>query len=356
MNILHIACTNGDMCNGVQVVVPRHLDAQAKYANVAFVNISNIKTNINCTQFEYNEEFSIEKLPKPFNKPDIVVFHECYRIQYIKIAKELRKLNVPYVILPHGELSKGSQSSKRLKKIAANILIFNRFINNSVGLQMLSDGEMKNTKFGKYKFIGTNGINIPESKKQRFNDSNFKIVYIGRLDVYIKGLDLMIEGVAKCADYLRLNACTLDIYGPDILGRRAQVASLIEKYSVGDIIILRDPVFNDEKERVLLEADTFIQTSRTEGMPMGILETLSYGLPCMITEGTTLGNFVNECDAGWVCATDSNGIAKMLTLAISQRDELSTKSQNARNAVQQSFSWDMIAEQTIEKYKGLLEN
>ena len=178
MNILHIACTNGDMCNGVQVVVPRHLDAQAKYANVAFVNISNIKTNINCTQFEYNEEFSIEKLPKPFNKPDIVVFHECYRIQYIKIAKELRKLNVPYVILPHGELSKGSQSSKRLKKIAANILIFNRFINNSVGLQMLSDGEMKNTKFGKYKFIGTNGINIPESKKQRFNDSNFKIVYI----------------------------------------------------------------------------------------------------------------------------------------------------------------------------------
>ena len=106
----------------------------------------------------------------------------------------------------------------------------------------------------------------------------------------------------------------------------------------------------------MLEADAFIQTSRTEGMPMGILETLSYGLPCMITEGTTLGKFVNESDAGWVCPTNSDEIAKMLTLAISQKDELFKKSQNARRAVELSFSWNMIAEQTIEKYKGLLEN
>lgn len=355
MNILHIACTNGDMCTGVQVAVPQHLDAQAKYANVAFVNISNIKTNINCTQFEYSEGFLVEKLPQPFNRPDLVVFHECYRIQYIKIARELQKLKVPYIILPHGELSKGSQSSKRLKKIVANLLIFNRFINNAVGLQMLSDGEMKNTKFGKYKFIGTNGINIPSREKQQFNDSNFKFVYIGRLDVYIKGLDLMIGGIADCADMLRSNSCTVDIYGPDILGRRAQVASLIEEYNVGDIVRLHDPVFAEEKENALLNADVFIQTSRTEGMPMGILEALSYGIPCLITEGTTLTGFVSQNEAGWACTTSAEGVSEAMKSCISQRNDLLNKSQNARAAILRDFSWDSIAMNTVALYRDLIE-
>ena len=117
MNILHIACTNGDMCNGVCVVIPQHLNAQSKYANVAFVNISNIKVDCQCAQFEYREDFSVSSLKSPFNKPDMVVFHECYRIQFIKIAKELKKNKIPYIILPHGALTQEAQKKKHLKSL-----------------------------------------------------------------------------------------------------------------------------------------------------------------------------------------------------------------------------------------------
>ena len=353
MNILHIACTNGDMCTGVQVVVPQHLDAQSKYANVAFVNISNIKTNINCTQFEYSEDFSIARLPSPFNKPDIVVFHECYRIQYIKIAKELQKLKVPYVILPHGELSKDAQNKKRFKKIAANILIFNSFINHSAGLQMLSDVELKNTKFRKYKFVATNGISIPDVMKQQFRDSQLKIVYIGRLDAYHKGLDILVEGVARAAENLRSENTTIDIYGPDILGRREHLSELIQESGVGDIIKLHDPIFGDEKESVLLDSDAFIQTSRFEGMPMGILEALSYGVPCLVTEGTTLADFIRQNNVGWACDTSAEDIARAIKDLVSEKDKLLKKSQNARDAVVRDFSWDSIVKAAIDNYKEL---
>ena len=355
MIILHIACTNGDMCNGVQVVVPQHLNAQSTFAQVGFVNISNIKTDGNCNQFEYNEHFSIATLSAPFNKPDIVIFHECYRIQYIKIAKELKKLRVPYVIVPHGELSNDAQKKKRLKKVVANILIFNRFVNGAAGVQLLSDTELKNTKFGKYKFVATNGINMPKCSKQQFRENAIKFVYIGRLDAYHKGLDLMVEGVSQCADFMRTNMCTVDIYGPDILGRREHVEALIAEHDVGDIITVHDPVLGEDKERVLLDGDVFMQTSRFEGMPMGILEALSYGVPCLVTEGTTLADFVKEHDAGWACATNANDIAQNIQLAISQKEEFVNKSKNAQRASGEHFSWEQVSEKAIKKYAKLIK-
>lgn len=354
MNILHIACTNGDMCNGVQVVVPQHVIAQCKYANVAFVNISNIKMDIPCTQFEYSEGFSVASLEAPFNKPDIVVFHECYRIQYIKIAKELRGMGVPYVIIPHGELSKDAQKKKYLKKKAANVLIFNSFINHAAAVQLLSEVEFGNTKFGKYKFVGTNGMNLPSCSKEQFSEEGLKLVYIGRLDVYHKGLDLMIKGIAECVDVLRSNRCTLDIYGPDILGRLDQVKALVRENNVEDIVCLHEPVFGKEKEEIILGADIFIQTSRFEGMPMGILEALSYGVPCLVTEGTTLAGLIKENGAGWACATDASEISDTIKKAVQQKESFLDISEKAKDVVRCNFEWSVIANKTVEKYTELL--
>ena len=42
------------------------------------------------------------------------------------------------------------------------------------------------------------------------------------------------------------------------------------------------------KEQVLLDADVFIQTSRTEGLPTAVLEAMSYKIPVLITKGTGL--------------------------------------------------------------------
>ena len=87
---------------------------------------------------------------------------------------------------------------------------------------------------------------------------------------------------------------------------------------------------------------------------MGILEALSYGIPCMITEGTTLAGFVKDRNAGWTCGTDSSAIAEMIALALSQKDELASKSKNARKAVSDDFSWESIAKATIDEYARLI--
>lgn len=354
MVILHIASISDDPCNGVCVVVPQHIIAQANYADVALLNIRNIKIDGVSKQFDYTEPFDIENLEAPFNKPDLVVFQEAYRKEHLRISANLRKNKIPYVILPHGELGDEAQKKKWLKKKVANVLLFNHFIDNSVAIQCLSQREYDNTHFGKKKIIATNGMTIPNETKDSFNSDKTEFVYVGRLDAYHKGIDILVDAVGKDAQFLREHNCSFRIYGPDIYGRGAIVDEMIEKNKVADLIKRYEPISGKEKEKVLLSGDIFIQTSRFEGMPLGILEAMSYGLPCLVTEGTTLGKDIALSRSGWNADTSVDSVAEVLIDAINDIDNYKMIGCNARKYVKSNFEWTKIAQETIDKYKGVL--
>lgn len=355
MVVLHIASIRNNKCNGVCVIVPEHVKAQSEYATVALINITSERIKGIENQLDYNQKFKIAELPVPFNNPDIVVFHEAYRIEYLKISKDLRKLKVPYVIIPHGELSKEAQRKKWFKKAVANILLFNKFIYGAAAIQCLSEKELEATKFGKIKFVGTNGISIPSVKKEKFSDKGVKFVFIGRLDAYHKGLDLMIEAVASIKEYLVENNCSFKIYGPDLFGRFDNVKRLIREYDVENIIGLYHEVVGNEKIKVLLDSDVFIQTSRFEGMPMGILEAMSYGLPMVITEGTRLTETVRKYSAGYCAENNAESISEAIKSAVKGRRDFGEMSTNALKAAD-DFKWSLIAAKAIEKYKEFIKN
>lgn len=350
MIVLHIGSVSEDLCNGVNIAVEQHIKAQSKFAKIGFVNIKNVFIEGFENQFMYDTDFTLEELPEPFSNPDLVVFHEVYRVQYLSISRKIIERKIPYIILPHGELSKGSQSKKVIKKKLANLFVFNSFINNATAIQCLSDQEKNTTLFKPHKFVGTNGVIMPKIKKEMFNDSGIKLLYIGRLDVDIKGLDLMIKAVSELSDVLLEANAKLYIYGPDIKGRFSEVESLIQKHGVANIISLNHEIIKEDKEKELLSADIFIQTSRTEGMPLGILEALSYGVPCIITEGTALTKVVTEYDAGWSCKTNVVGIKDGIISAINSKESFRNKSKMSRLLVAQEFSWDRIARDTIDQY------
>ena len=349
MNILHVASIENDRFSGVSVVVPEHMRAQERLANVSFLNVTNEKVKGIGNQIKYRRGFSFEGM-----KIDLAVFHEAYRLEYIFLSAELRKRRIPYIIIPHGELNREAQRKKWLKKKTANLLLFNHFINRAAAIQLLSDRELQSTRHGKTKFIGTNGINIPEKKKTSFNKDKTRIVYIGRLDAYHKGLDVLLDAARLSLDFMKRKNCTLDLYGPDHKGSYLKMIDMINEKGIFDVVTLHPAVSGEEKERILLDADLFIQTSRFEGMPMGILEALSYGLPCILTEGTTLCGFVSENLAGFRCNTNAREVSHAIKRAVNSRDTLEALSRNARGAVEREFSWDRVARDTVKSYKEIL--
>ena len=354
MVILHFACIDDSKTNGVCVIVPQHVNAQGCFADTALINVNGIEIPEVRTQLSFSKPFDIRTLPKPFNRPDLAVFQECYRPVYLSIARDLRKNGIPYIIVPHGELGKEAQQKKHFKKLAANFLLFDRFAENALAIQCLSQRELKETAFGKRKIVGTNGVAVPKIKKESFSRDGVKIVYIGRLDAYHKGLDLLIEAVRLSKPILKENKCRVEIFGPDYAGRYENVERLIRENEVGDIVFLNHEILGEEKVKKLLDSDIFIQTSRFEGMPLGILEAMGYALPCLVTEGTALGGEIATAHAGWVAETDAKDISERLIEAVRDRSRWAELGENGRKTIREQYSWDVIASNTVSLYESLL--
>lgn len=355
MNILHIGYLKKEVFGGVYVAVPQHIKAQQHFANVAFFNTAGDCIEGISQQFCAGNRFSLQALPQPFCHPDLVVFHNFYHPAYLPIAGQLRKENIPYVIVPHGAFVWDAQKQKWWKKIPANLLFFDRFAMGASGVQFLSQREADTSRFRKKGFIGTNGVFLPPVQKTFFHNEGIRLVYIGRTDVHTKGLDLLLEAVASKAEFLADHAVHLDLYGPDLFGRHAEILSLIRKLQLESLVSLHDGVLGQEKEDQLLDGDIFIQTSRHEGMPLGILEALSYGLPCIVTEGTGLGEIIRRYDAGWTAQTSAEAIAEALEQAVTSRHTWSEKALNARRLITENYLWEQVARDTIAAYRKICQ-
>lgn len=354
MVIIHIASIWNNPFNGACVAIPAHIKAQQDQEKVALLNIRDDKIIGVYNQFVYKGGSWKDVVPSEFKEPDIVIFHEVYHIEFTRIASQLRSEGIPYVIIPHGSLVDEAQHKRRWKKIAANLLYFNKFIKSSVSIQCLSESELNNTHFKVPKFVGTNGISMPNKIREQFNSDKININYIGRLEVHVKGLDLMMQSFKALHSELKRKNVVINLYGPDWQGRYAQVESLIEDNGVGDIVTLHHEVTGVEKQNILLDTDIFIQTSRYEGMPMGILEAMGYGVPCLITEGTSLGEITKQYDAGWVAETSSESLYTTIKQAISDVSKLKNKSQNARRLVEENFTWEVISNEILKKYNSFI--
>lgn len=354
MKILHVANIKTNLANGMNAVIPQHVLQQAKYVDIRFLNTNNI--NIDCLkdyQIAYDKQKDFINNLEGFI-PDLVIIHGTNYFEYIKIYKKLLIKNIPYVIVPHGCITKQALKKKWFKKKLAYMFFFNRFVQKSIGVQCLSERESDNILIKCNKFIATNGIDIPDIKSKTFNTDKVNLLYIARLEYKIKGLDLLLGAIYKLKDFFRENNVVLKMYGPFVCEREKVIFDEIDKKGLRDIVILNDAIFGEDKINAINNGDLFIQTSRSEGMPVGIIEAMSYGLPCILSEGTTLAEAVIEHEIGYAAQNDTDDIAKAIERAISDRNNWTIKSQNAKVFVKNNFAWDKVAKETVDKYRELL--
>ena len=357
MKILHICNLSKSPFSGISVVVPQHIQAQSLISDVFVWNLNGKKIDCKAKQICGNDFYS-EKLDV-----DVVVFHGVYFYKYVKIGKILKKCGIPYIVFPHGSLTKVSLAQKRLKKLIANFLFFSKFIKDAAAVQFLTDNEKNTSLYCTKGFVCGNGVSIPAIKKSWDKLGNFrKFVYVGRFDVFHKGIDLLLDAVSLEKDFLRYNGFVLNLYGPnqkDVKQKTVDVHTILKRMilqrKIDSIVHINDAVYGDDKIETLLKNDVFVQTSRFEGLPLGILEALSLGMPCLVTKGTNLDNLINECQAGWGVETSPKQIACALKMAVQESCmNLQKKSNSAQKVIEENYAWDIIAKKEISIYKKLM--
>lgn len=351
MKIIYISHLSTNIAAGPNWSVPAGVEAQSKIDDVLWLNMTDVMMPHwgEVSVFHNVKEFggkidSLSVLPSPFNRPDVVVFESFYYMDDVKIAKMLRKENIPYIIIPRGALThQALHNHARLKKWVAHKLYFDKYIKHARAIQYLTKQEAKDSteKFDTPYFIIPNGFNLPGRVKDNFSTNGITASFIGRLDMYHKGIDLLLEAMSTIHKELVDARFYLTIYGP----RRYdyyKIEKEINDRGISDIVAIHDEIGGQEKEDILLNTDVFIMTSRFEGHPMGLIEALAYGIPCMVTPGTNMSEEIEKADAGWVSEGDTSSMSAVIRKIIAEKDVFSTKGRNGHHLSKQ-YDWDRLA-------------
>jgi len=360
MNILYISALEGGKYTGPIYSVPNRIKGQQKYDNVYWVNLTKIENAKMFSEDFYHympwKAFKFENISAPFNKPDLIVFEEFFKIECCFVARKAEKLGIPYIIVPRCQMTKDYMKNKRMKKKVASILLFKHFSKKAKAVQFLTEQEKIDSVafYSGESFVAPNGIFL-KNESANIDKSSVVGTFIGRYSVWQKGIDLLFEAIRNKRELLQNNHIVFELYGPDHrTGTSESIRKLVTENHLEELVKVNGPVFDDEKKNVLLNSSFFVHTSRFEGMPMAVLDALSYGVPCLVTQGSNVREEIENYDAGWGSDNSVESIEEALVKLCDSLDDMKMKSIHAKE-VAKIFSWDEISRRTHDIYEQLVK-
>ena len=285
--------------------------------------------------------------------PDIVVFDGLYDKYQIRLSFYLKANHLPYVLVFHGGASSDNAKKNALKKKVANYLLFNRFVKWAERVVYLSENEKRKSIFNKQNpndAIIPNGVTLPANVELRKLDSKIRIIFLSRLDWYGKGLDVLCDAIRQLSDKGYTHCLEFCFYGPK------ENPNCERLFEYGTLSVYGGYVTGEKKNEAFRNADIFILPSRSEGMPVTVLEALSYGVPCIVTPETNMAELIEINHCGWVVSLSASDICNTIEQIVAQFEQ--QRSRLFVNCIKtaKSFDWNVIAEQSIDLYKEILLN
>ncbi|MGB3534300.1 MAG: glycosyltransferase family 4 protein [Microcoleaceae cyanobacterium] len=286
-------------------------------------------------------------------KPDVVHFHSIFIPKQALFARLLKQQNIPYVITPNAITP---QLLKRgwLKKWIYSALIEKSYFRAASGIAVVTPPEQK----ALHSFLpGYSGIVhwIPNpinpstlTEQQQQHQTHVKrIVYLGRFDVWQKGIDRLVE-IGRLLPEIELH-----LYGTKDRKTRRWLHRI--QRTLPKNIYFHPPVFGTEKLKVLTEASLYIQMSRWEVFGISIAEAMMLGIPCAIANTINLAELFQSDDLGLVLSTNPSDAAQQLRQTLKQPKQLQKWSQQGQTYAQTYFHSAKIATQYLKLYQEVMK-
>ena len=244
-----------------------------------------------------------------------------YNINYRFAAflHDLRRVRVPYVLTEQGQLA--FQNAVRWLKKFLYLNCLDWGPRRAAGLHVLTRKVAEGLKYlvpgyrGRVLVQG-NLIALPNPGQMTaasrstygIPEESFVLLYLGRLDIPVKGLDCVVEAFSQ----LPSERFRLVLAGPDWESGEAKLENLATRLGCANRLHFLGPLYGDKKWSVLRMADVFVSPSRKEGFSLSHAEALCCGLPLLTSTKINLAPQLREADAAFLVPPAARPLAEAM--------------------------------------------
>jgi len=231
------------------------------------------------------------------SKPDIVHIHMSYKGSFTRkymIHKLCKKGGIHDILHLHGSEFKNwydrlssrekSKVRKLLKECDEVVVLGNKY-----------DQIVKNIEPKAKTVIIGNSVRIPE-QVVKWDEERFQILFMGVL-IKRKGVSNLLQAVKIITDNDPFAKLHILIAGAG--EAENELKDVSEKLEINSIVDFVGWVVGEEKEKMLAKSQLFVLPSYNEGLPIAILEAISYGLPVVATNVGDVSSAVHDGENGF---------------------------------------------------------
>jgi glycosyltransferase involved in cell wall biosynthesis len=184
-----------------------------------------------------------------------------------------------------------------------------------------------------------------------------RIMFIGRIDVETKGLDILVEAFASATRNGLAHSTVLVLAGPDWHEGKSALSRLADRLGVRNRVQLPDAVPADGIVQLLGDCDIYAQLSRNEGSPLSLNDALALGKPAIVSShvGTASCPELAHLAHVRLIEPDVSQAADAIAHCVTNLRSLESAAREGHSAMSDFLSWETAARSHLARYASLLQ-
>ena len=281
--------------------------------------------------------------------PDIVHTHTSKAGVLGRIAARVGTPKAKVVHTFHGHLLYGYFSPWKLRLIVQTEKVLAKISDVLVAVSNPVNRDLVNAGIGvknRWEVIHPAvSLNENHSQKNSMRDGKLHITWIGRF-AEVKNPMLAIEAFSVLPESLRKQIDFTMVGDGDF-----KEITVKESKRLGLEIIFTG--WHPNPIEILKDSDLLLMTSKNEGLPVGMLEAASVGVPTLSTDVGGVTDFITDGQTGWLTPSDAHSLATRLSAILENKSNRQAVGNRAHDRILTQFSIESYVQKHIELYEGL---
>jgi glycosyltransferase involved in cell wall biosynthesis len=283
----------------------------------------------------------------------LVVLNGIFHRHLPTIARHCDRAGIPYVVALHGVHAPPFFARNRFRKRAYFRLVERPLLQRAAAIQLLSTDHERHLRANGVTtpcVVVPNAVSAPFPRPSRASDgSAFTIGYLGRIDAWYKGLDLLIDAFPAVRQ--RIPTARLVLRGADA-GDRPRLERLASERGIADALVFEPPDWSSTAA-LMRDWDLAVLPSRFDGFGLAAAEAMAAGLPVLVSTEAGIAPHIKNAACGLVVSPEPPCIADgIVELARSNRRALGERGRAYACA---HLTWSAVAAGASASYRRIVD-